>query len=285
MSFNDLGPDSIRILGPVLGSVVELNLAGTKLNNQSMADFAELYVKQEMMLQLLDLHSNQITTEGFVHLAGFLKSNNKVRQLNLSRNKIGDDPKKFAVVEGFLSCNKVLDVLNLSACGIKPEGAGLIGRALKSNRNLKKLILKGNEVGSGLDEFAQSFVTSTRPLPLKELDLSKCELETEHITQGFIKMLRSPSFTLVSLSLRDNFLKQPEVEQMIESLKINKTMARFCVEFNPVSQGALKDIEAICLRNQGLDEFNSKPPKGPRSQTLRKHQQKAEYQSKQQMLG
>lgn len=50
LSFNDLGPDSIRILGPVLGSVVELNLAGTKLNNQSMADFANLYVKQEMVL-------------------------------------------------------------------------------------------------------------------------------------------------------------------------------------------------------------------------------------------
>lgn len=200
-----------------------------------------------------------------MHLARCLKSNNKVKQLNLSKNKIGEDPKKFAAVEGFINCNKVLDVLNLSSCGIKPEGAALIARALRINRNLKKLILKGNEVAGGLDEFAQSFVASTRPLPLKELDLSRCELESEHITEDFIKMLRSPSFTLVSLSLRDNFLKQPEVEQMIESLKINKTIASFSVDYNPVSQGALKDIEAICQRNQGLDEFNSKPKQGVRS--------------------
>jgi hypothetical protein len=33
LSYNDLGPDSIKILGPILGTVIELNLARTKLNN------------------------------------------------------------------------------------------------------------------------------------------------------------------------------------------------------------------------------------------------------------
>jgi hypothetical protein len=58
LSYNELGPDTIHILGPILSSVVELNLASCKLNNQTMQDFAMLFRKQEMELRVLDLHSN-----------------------------------------------------------------------------------------------------------------------------------------------------------------------------------------------------------------------------------
>ena len=68
LSYNDLGPDTIRMLGPILGSVIELNLASTKLNNQSMYDLANLFTVQEMELKHLDLHSNAITSEGFFTL-------------------------------------------------------------------------------------------------------------------------------------------------------------------------------------------------------------------------
>lgn len=49
-------------------------------------------------------------------------------------------------------------------------------------------------------------------------------------------MLKSDNFTMISLSLRDNFIKGPEVEMMIESLKINKTLIKFAVDYNPISQ-------------------------------------------------
>lgn len=38
LSYNALGPDTLRLLRPMLGSVVNLNLANTKLNNASMLD-------------------------------------------------------------------------------------------------------------------------------------------------------------------------------------------------------------------------------------------------------
>jgi hypothetical protein len=43
LSFNDLGSESIRILGPVLVQMLDLNLAHTKLSNQSMVDLSYLY--------------------------------------------------------------------------------------------------------------------------------------------------------------------------------------------------------------------------------------------------
>jgi hypothetical protein len=40
LSYNALGPDSIRILAPMMSSLHHLNLSNTKLNNQSISDFA-----------------------------------------------------------------------------------------------------------------------------------------------------------------------------------------------------------------------------------------------------
>ena len=72
-----------------------LNLSHTKLNNQSMEDFSQIYKEQEMSLKELDIHSNQITTDGFYKLMLCLKTNNKVKRLNISRNLVSQDIKLF----------------------------------------------------------------------------------------------------------------------------------------------------------------------------------------------
>jgi len=41
-------------------------------------------------------------------------------------------------------------------------------------------------------------------LCLKELDISKCQISTEHITKDFIQMLKSEFCTLKVLNLKDN---------------------------------------------------------------------------------
>jgi hypothetical protein len=46
-----------------------------------------------MKLEYFDIHSNQITTEGFYNLMVCLKINNKVKSLNISRNLISNDLK------------------------------------------------------------------------------------------------------------------------------------------------------------------------------------------------
>jgi hypothetical protein len=68
-------------------------LANTKLNNHSIDDFVETFKLQQMKLEYFDIHSNQITTEGFYNLMVCLKINNKVKSLNISRNLISSDLK------------------------------------------------------------------------------------------------------------------------------------------------------------------------------------------------
>jgi len=91
LSFNELGPEVFLHLAPIMGTVINLNLANTKLGNQSMADLNEIFRTTDMSLKTLDLHTNLITSEGFNHLGRCLKSNNKVQHLNLSKNNIAND--------------------------------------------------------------------------------------------------------------------------------------------------------------------------------------------------
>jgi hypothetical protein len=144
------------------------------LNNQSIEDFSEMFKVQEMKVEHLDLHSNQITSEGFYKLMVCLKINNKVKSLNISKNHIASDLKVFKMVHKFLNCNKVLEVLNLAYCDINEKAGEMIGKGLRGNTNLQSLILKGNPIKSGITEIARSIIFNKKALCIKELDLSKC---------------------------------------------------------------------------------------------------------------
>jgi hypothetical protein len=76
-----------------------------------------------MKLQHLDIHSNQVTADGFYKLMACLKANNKVRSLNISKNNIANDLKTFKWVHKFLNINKTLENLNMSYCGIDERAA------------------------------------------------------------------------------------------------------------------------------------------------------------------
>ena len=43
LSYNDLGPDSIAILAPILPCIEYLNLSNTKMNNQTVQDFVHTF--------------------------------------------------------------------------------------------------------------------------------------------------------------------------------------------------------------------------------------------------
>ena len=110
-----------------------------------------------MVLKELDLHSNQITAEGFHDLLACLESNNKVGKLWLSKNPIGNAMDLFKITHTFLSCNKTLELLDLSFCDLNEEAAEIIGKGLRGNRFLQTLILKGNPIKSGIIEIARAF--------------------------------------------------------------------------------------------------------------------------------
>jgi Ran GTPase-activating protein (RanGAP) involved in mRNA processing and transport len=105
---------------------------------------------------------------------------------------------------------------------------------LRGNRSLQKLSLKGNPIKEGVAEIAKSFVQNKKSLTIKELDLSKCQLECEHLTQDFFDMIRAPYTTLKVLSLRDNLIRCKGSEQLKDALKFNKTITKIFLDYNPI---------------------------------------------------
>ena len=69
---------------------------------------------------------------------------------------------------------------------------------------------------------------------IKELDVSKCQIESEHITSEFIDMLKSQNSALTELYMRDNFIKQQAADQIKEALEINKTLTKNQLDYNPI---------------------------------------------------
>ena len=65
-----------------------------------------------------------------------LETNNKVGKLWLSKNPISNDSELFKVIHHFLSCNKVLELLDLSFCDLDERHAVHIGKGLRGNRFL-----------------------------------------------------------------------------------------------------------------------------------------------------
>ena len=72
-----------------------------------------------------------------------------LKKLNLSRNDFsfvdeGPNPSCYTTMDLFISQNKFLEELNLNDCKIGPDGASILGRALRRNQKLVKLHLSQN---------------------------------------------------------------------------------------------------------------------------------------------
>lgn len=185
-----------------------------------------LYSQQKMSLKEFDIHSNNITAEGFNELLVCLETNNKVSKLWLAKNKLSNDFDQFKIIHHFLSCNKTLELLDLSFCDLDERHAAVIGKGLRGNRFLQQLFLKGNAIKSGVIEIAKAFRQNKVALCLKELDISKCQLSCQHITNEFLDMIRSPYTTLTSLSIRDNIIKYRGSQLIREALEQNKVITK-----------------------------------------------------------
>jgi len=150
-----------------------------------MVDFEECFKMQRMSIEEFFIHDNHITSQGFEQLLLCLKAYNKVRILNVSKNQIASDIRQFKAIQGFMNCNKVLEILDMSYCGLDEKAGELIGKGLRGNRNLQSLNLMGNKLRSSVIEIARSFLSNKKALCLKELNLAKCELNCSHVVGEF----------------------------------------------------------------------------------------------------
>ena len=58
--------------------------------------------------------------------------------------------------------------------------------------------------------------------------------------------------------MRDNLIGYQSSEQIKDAMKMNKTIVKLNLDYNPIKQQTLEGIEKLCRRNKMLDEANLK---------------------------
>ena len=151
-----------------------LNLQSKAIRSDGAKSLAEC-LKHCTNLQTLNLYSNSIGDDGAKALAEGLKHCTNLQTLNLRYNSIGADGAK-ALAEGLKHCTN-LQTLNLRSNSIGADGVKALAEGLKHCTNLQTLNLYNNSIG---DDGAKALAESLKHcMNLQTLDVSINSIDTD----------------------------------------------------------------------------------------------------------
>uniref|UniRef100_A0A8C1CD16 NACHT domain-containing protein n=1 Tax=Cyprinus carpio carpio TaxID=630221 RepID=A0A8C1CD16_CYPCA len=225
-------------------NLTELDLSENKLGNPGMKIILTLFENVECRLEKLKLNCISVTDEGCAALASAFNSN--LRELDLSRNQIGDSG--VTEISSLLRNSQTLQILRLSDCSITEEGYKALSSALRSNpSHLIELDLTGNDpgpsgvkqlsdllqdpncqlktlrfLGPAADEGCQyvTGIVGKNPLLLRELNLSEHELGDTGVNQ-ISALLQDKHCTLNTLKLSDCSISEEGYKALSSALRSN----------------------------------------------------------------
>ena len=168
LSYNEIGSDGAQVLSKVL--VHCKNLRCLDLTDNGIGDDGAVALAEGLkdLTSLLELRlgDNKITSQGVLALVEVLKYNH-LQLLDLSRNSIA--PESMAALVDVI-CADSLQTLELSRCGLLLDVAVNLSAGLKSCRQLVKLDISKNNIGShGMSSLAEGLKSCRQ---LVKLDIS-----------------------------------------------------------------------------------------------------------------
>uniref|UniRef100_A0A8C1LUU1 Uncharacterized protein n=1 Tax=Cyprinus carpio TaxID=7962 RepID=A0A8C1LUU1_CYPCA len=222
-------------------NLTELDLSENKLGNPGMKIILTLFENVQCRLEKLKLNCISITDQGCGALASAFNSN--LRELDLSRNQIGDSG--VTEISSLLRNSQTLQILRLSDCSITEEGYKALSSALRSNpSHLIELDLTGNDPGpSGVKQLSDllqdpncqlktlrlncisitdegcAALASAFNSNLRELDLSRNQIGDSGVTE--ISSLLRNSQTLQILRLSDCSITEEGYKALSSALRSN----------------------------------------------------------------
>uniref|UniRef100_A0A8C1TY64 Uncharacterized protein n=1 Tax=Cyprinus carpio TaxID=7962 RepID=A0A8C1TY64_CYPCA len=230
-------------------NLTELDLSENKLGNPGIKIILTLFENVECRLEKLKLNCIRITDEGCAALASAFNSN--LRELDLSRNQIGDSG--VTEISSLLRNSQTLQILRLSDCSISEEGYKALSSALRSNpSHLIELDLTGNDpgpsgvkqlsdllqdpncqlktlrfLGPAADEGCQyvTGIVGKNPLLLRELNLRGRKLGDTGVNQ-ISALLQDKHCTLNTLILRGCSITEKQCLILTSALKSNPSHLR-----------------------------------------------------------
>ncbi|XP_034997341.2 NACHT, LRR and PYD domains-containing protein 14 isoform X2 [Hippoglossus stenolepis] len=207
LGFSNLTDKCCAALAAVLSStesfVKELDLGYNNISDSGVKTLVEGLNNQNCRLRTLSLQGCEVTSQGSKYLATALSQSQRLRQLDLSRNNIGDNGLQH-LSNGLRSPECQLLALKLSQCNIEERGCSYLASALEKNSDsLSVLDLSINMVGDkGASEIFKKFDISK----LTKLEMYHCGL-TASSCRAIGEALRREENTLSELNLSNNNLE------------------------------------------------------------------------------
>ena len=229
--------------------VTNLTLLECSINKGICHELAKM-LQANAALKELDLSRNEIGDEGACELAKMLQANTALKELNLSGNRIGDEGA--CELAKMLQANTALKELNLSRNGIGDEGACELAKMLQANTALKELGLSGNEIGDeGACALAKMLQANTA---LKELNLSGNGIGGEGACE-LAKMLQANT-ALKELNLSWNGIGDEGACELAKMLQANTALKELNLSLNRIGDDGACALAKMLQANTALKELN-----------------------------
>ena len=147
IGYNKMGKQSIEILKDILNKnnvkLIGLNIAGNKLGDLPFCDIATA-ISNNKTLNKLFINDNDLGKISSEILGTVLKMDKKIKFLDVSKNKMGDDIIG-SMLKGLI-CNNCLETLVINDMGLTNKSLRIFETTLCTNNTLKTLFLERNKL-------------------------------------------------------------------------------------------------------------------------------------------
>ena len=147
IGYNKMGKQAIEVLKDILNKnnvkLIGLNIAGNKLGDLPFCDIATA-ISNNKTLNKLFINDNDLGKISSEILGTVLKMDKKLKFLDVSKNKMGDDIIG-SMLKGLI-CNNCLETLVINDMGLTNKSLRIFETTLCTNNTLKTLFLERNKL-------------------------------------------------------------------------------------------------------------------------------------------
>ena len=235
-----------------------LNLQDCHLHDATASHIATGLTKNNSLKQL-SLGSNSITRVGAVYIFKSLEHNTSLEKLDLSSNSFISFYQYEALgcaVEGMLTVNQTLRILNLQNCDLNGMIAGHIATGLASNTSLKQLSLGSNSITRvGAVHIFKSLEHNTS---LEELDLSSNSFISfyQYALGCAVEGMLTVNQTLRILNLQDCHLHDATASHIATGLTKNNSLKQLSLGSNSITRVGAVYIFKSLEHNTSLEKLD-----------------------------
>mmetsp|Transcript_14962 Transcript_14962/g.27807 ORF Transcript_14962/g.27807 Transcript_14962/m.27807 type:complete len:767 (-) Transcript_14962:355-2655(-) len=266
---NEIGSEGAIHLGNALGSnvyVTELYFSYNNFGGRGAASLCASLAPTNAGFSsvcILDLRHCGIDDEGGASMGLSFKGNTALREISLCGNVLGDKTAA-ALAEALQNERCMIRSLNLANNKIGGSGSKHIGHSIRSNVELKEIILSGNPIGDlGVSSFAESFEGVDGPETSGEekkdmyADIGAKEMKKNKLPKSPQKVAGKPSAYcgLRVLGISGCGVSDLGIGDLGGSLRTNCVLSTLDVRCNGLTNDGITGIARSLEENTSLREL------------------------------